>query len=608
MRVALVTTFVALLINAVALIVLDLREYRDIRAGEVRTEAQIVIRATAAAVAFDDQKEGGQALSLLREDPNIFAAAVYHPSGRLFASYARAGEAVPAEVSSPIGLRVVGDRIQGFYSVSGRDGVSGTVYLSAHFGLYGRLYQYLGILVIAMACAFGIAVVLSNALQRWVTKPIVAVTDAARRVVEGHDYTVRAPPQPGYETGVLAEAFNQMLAEIHRRTDEIQREIGERVEAEEALREADRRKDRFLATLAHELRNPLAPIMSGVQVLKLAAASEADRAKARDVIDRQVRQMARLLDDLLDVGRITNDKLELRRQRVALSSVIESAIEASRPLIEQAGHVIEVSIPPDPVELDADPLRIAQVLSNLLNNAAKYTSPGGKITLQARRVNSEIEIAVEDNGIGMPPDSIAKLFDIFAQSASASHLSRGGLGIGLFLVKSLTEMHGGSVSAHSDGPGKGSRFVIRLPAPAVSGTLREADANQHSGSSRNRKVLVVDDNSDAAESLAAMLRIDGNEVRTSFDGRSALAMLDTYSPDIAFIDIGMPGFNGYELARAIRATACGVDILLVALTGWGQAEDRRNALAAGFDAHLTKPARAEDIQAVLSGHPAVANL
>ncbi|HET9663578.1 MAG TPA: ATP-binding protein, partial [Burkholderiales bacterium] len=482
----------------------------------------------------------------------------------------------------------------------------GMVYISAHFGLYRRLYQYLGILVIAMACAFGMAVVLSNTLQRRVTKPILAVTEAARRVVEGHDYSVRADPQPGYETGVLADAFNQMLAEIHQRADEIQRQMHERIEAEEALREADRRKDRFLATLAHELRNPLAPIMSGVQVLKLQAASEADRARARNVIDRQVRQMARLLDDLLDVGRITNDKLELRKQRALLSSIVESAIEASRPLIEQAGHSIDVSIPEEAIELEADPIRIAQVLSNLLNNAAKYTNPGGRIVLRAERVNADVEITVADNGIGMAPEDLGKLFDIFAQSASASHLSHGGLGIGLFLVKSLTEMHGGSVSAYSEGPGKGSRFTVRLPTATASARPRHEEALAIRAPRESRKILVVDDNSDAAESLAAMLRIDGNEVRTSFDGRSALSLLQVYSPDAAFIDIGMPGMDGYDVARAIRGTEGGGDMLLVALTGWGRADDRRKALEAGFDAHLTKPAHTEDIHAVLGTHAATA--
>jgi signal transduction histidine kinase/ActR/RegA family two-component response regulator len=600
MRVALVTTLVALLINAVALIVLDLYDYRNTRANEVRTAAQIIVRATAAAVAFDDPKEAGKALTLLREDPSVFSAAVYLPNGKLYTSYVRDGETVPPSVAAPEGFRIDGDRIHGFYSVEGEDGVAGTVYLSAHLGLYKRLYQYLGILIIAMACAFGMAVMLSNALQRWVTRPIVAVTDVARQVVERHDYTIRTDPQPGYETGVLADAFNQMLAEIHRRADEIQHEMRERGEAEEALREADRRKDRFLATLAHELRNPLAPIMSAVQVLRLPAAAETDREKARDVIDRQVRQMARLLDDLLDVGRITNDKLELRKQRVALSSMVESAIEASRPLIEHAGHSIEVSLPAEPVELDADPIRIAQVLSNLLNNAAKYTNPGGKIRLHAERDSREVRITVEDNGIGMAPENIARLFDIFAQSASASHLSRGGLGIGLFLVKSLTEMHGGKVTAHSEGSGKGSRFVIQLPTATSKVVQGQVDVPQIFASPQKRKVLVVDDNGDAAESLAAMLRIGGHDVRTSFDGHSALSILDSYSPDVVFIDIGMPVMNGYQVATTMRSMQKnGADMLLVALTGWGQAEDRRKALEAGFDAHLTKPARAEDIDAVL---------
>jgi signal transduction histidine kinase len=370
-RVALLTTFVALLANAATLIALDIHEYRSTQLADVRTQAEMLGRTSAAAVAFGDQREAASVLDLLQQNPSVYAAAVYSPDGKIFASYAQARERAPPPIAWRPGLAFERDRIVGFHTVKEGKGEPTTVYLSAYYGIYDRLRRYLGILALVMVVALGIAFVLSNALQSSVTKPILEVTDAARRVVERQDYSVRAEPQSGNETGLLAEAFNQMLAEIDRRQGEVLREMREREQAEEALREADRKKDRFLATLAHELRNPLAPILTGVQVLKRKGVNDPDQAWSHDMIDRQVRHMARLLDDLLDVGRITNEKLELRKQRISLATVVDSAMETSRALIERSQHQIEIVLPDEDAYLDADPIRLAQIFSNLLNNAGQ---------------------------------------------------------------------------------------------------------------------------------------------------------------------------------------------------------------------------------------------
>jgi PAS domain S-box-containing protein len=365
----------------------------------------------------------------------------------------------------------------------------------------------------------------------------------------------------------------------------------ERVRLIQRLREADRRKDEFLATLAHELRNPLAPIRNGLQVMKLAAGNAGAVEQARSMMERQMAVMVRLIDDLLDVSRITRGKLELRKERVDLASVVQSAIEGSRPLIEASGHRLSVSLPPEPVRLDADQTRLAQVFANLLTNAAKYTERGGQITLTARQQGGEVVVAVKDNGIGIAPEHLPRLFEMFSQVDAARERSQGGLGIGLALVKGLVEMHEGSVVARSDGLGKGSEFVARLPvagdvpAPESSHLIGGDKARARSG----RRILVADDNRDAADSLAMMLRFAGHEVHTAHDGQEAVEAAAWFRPDVALLDIGMPKLNGLEACRHIREQPWSKNVVLVAITGWGQEEDKRRAIDAGFDDHLTKP-------------------
>jgi PAS domain S-box-containing protein len=379
---------------------------------------------------------------------------------------------------------------------------------------------------------------------------------------------------------------------------------------EQALREADRRKDEFLATLAHELRNPLAPIRNAARLLETAGVDDRQRQWGRDVIARQVQRMALLLDDLLDVSRITRGQLQLRKARVELSSVVAAAVETARPMVDAKRHSLDVRLPAQPVELEVDPLRLSQALSNLLTNAAKYTDPGGAITLAASVEGTELQLRVQDSGIGLSPQSIPRLFEMFSQVDAAADRAEGGLGIGLALVRGLVALHGGTVAASSEGPGLGSQFVIRLPQAAVGAAQAHAEsprtpAREVSG---NRcTVLVADDNVDAADTLALLLRMNGYDVLLAHSGSQALDLAQQQRPRAMVLDIGMPGLSGYEVCRAIRESAWGREPLLLAVTGWGQPNDRDRAQAAGFDHHLTKPVDPEQVeqllQAFLQRHP-----
>lgn len=359
--------------------------------------------------------------------------------------------------------------------------------------------------------------------------------------------------------------------------------------SEAALQETDRRKDEFLAILAHELRNPLAPLRNALQLLRLARGDKPILEQTVDIMDRQLQQMVRLIDDLLDISRITRGKIELRKERVELAAVIRDAVETGRPLIETAGHELTVIYPPEPISLDADPTRLAQVFANLLNNAAKYTPPGGHIRLTAERQGGEVIVKVSDTGIGIPADMLPRVFEIFTQGDRSLERSQGGLGIGLSLVRGLVELHGGSVEAKSEGPGQGSEFSVRL---AVHPAPRKAQAAAEDGrpaAPAQRRILVIDDNRDAADSLALLLSLQGNEVRTAYDGLEAVEAAAVFQPDVVLSDIGMPRLNGYEAAHRIREQCRGRRVVLVATTGWGQEEDRRRSTQAGFDFHLVKP-------------------
>ncbi|UXI65842.1 PAS domain-containing protein [Tahibacter amnicola] len=380
-------------------------------------------------------------------------------------------------------------------------------------------------------------------------------------------------------------------------------DVSEVKNAEHALREADRRKDEFLATLAHELRNPLAPICNGLHILRAMASDGngvGDTSAVYEMLERQVSHMVRLVDDLLEVSRISGGKIELRSEPADLADLLRSAMETSRPLIEAADHAFLTSLPSEALILDADPVRVTQIIANLLNNAAKYTDAGGQIWLTAHRDGTDAVIVVRDNGIGIPDTMLAKVFDLFTQLEHGRHRAQGGLGIGLTLVRRLVEMHGGQVEARSDGPGKGSEFIVRLPlAQGQRPTAVVPTSNQPSRGTTAHRILVVDDNEDAANTLSFILQGLGNQVRVARDGPEGLAALESECPDVVLLDIGMPGMDGYELARRARLKAQG-DLTLIALTGWGQEEDRRRSKEAGIDHHLVKPVDVEALGRLLA--------
>jgi len=738
MMVVVQTTGIALLLAAVAMSAQDLTAYRQARAAQLTTEANILALATAPALAFDDHTAAERSLVALRAHSAVLAAALYGTDGKLYAQYVRPGEtAPPAHLSnSRTGVVMTGERVDLTQRVVQNGEWLGTIYLHAHFDMVHRMVTYLEILGLLVAMSMIVALVLSTGLQRAITGPLDAMARVARQVVERRDYSLRAHRTTDDEIGVVVEAFNRMLEEVQSRTraleqsntalqDEVQvrqaaqvalrdseqryRAIGESIQygvwlcdaegnptytsesflsllgmtqqqyciggsagaihpeeapavleawreclrcggpwyceyrvraadgafhpilaqgvairgedgritawagihldisrlkrSEEALREADRRKDEFLATLAHELRNPLAPIRNAAQLLEVPAADERQRQWARQVIARQVQRMGLLLDDLLDVSRITRGRLELKKDHVALSALIATAIETARPLIDAKQHALQVVLPPAPVELHVDPLRMSQAISNLLNNAAKYTDAHGQITLSAQLDAGELRIAVSDTGIGFDPAVRPELFEMFSQIDSPVDRSEGGLGIGLALVKGLVGLHGGSVEAASAGPGRGSTFTIRLRgAQASPRRPRPEQAVPRPALERGCKVLVADDNRDSAESLALVMRMWGYQVYLAHSGTEALQIGARERPEAFILDIGMPGMSGYEVARSIRSQSWGSHVLLLAVTGWGASEDVERARQAGFDEHMTKPVDPARVDALLAAY------
>jgi signal transduction histidine kinase len=401
------------------------------------------------------------------------------------------------------------------------------------------------------------------------------------------------------------QTANADLALINR---SLQSEIRERMRAEAALKEADRQKNEFLAMLAHELRNPLAPIKSAAQLLRMEPLHASQLQLSREVIDRQLTQLTRLVDDLLDVSRITRGKINLTREPLEVADLIARAVETVAPLLHERAHELSTEIPAERLLVNGDCVRLTQVIANILGNAAKYTEPGGQIRVVVRGLGGELQIRILDSGAGIAPELLPKVFDLFTQFDANAGGAQAGLGIGLAIARRLASMHGGSISAHSEGPGCGSEFVIRLPLMA--GAVQQLPAmNGHSGrpelSAVRRRIVVADDNLDALESMLALLRSNGHEAYGAADGELALAAIERHSPEIALLDIGMPRLDGYEVARSVRAQPWGQSMVLVAVTGWGQKEDRRRSQQAGFDAHLVKPVDLERLSELFLQLPVI---
>jgi two-component system, sensor histidine kinase len=627
MTVILVTTAAALVFASVAMMVRDLTVYRHDWDNEIHAEAKMIALATAPALAFDDHNLATRNLGALQANAAVLTGALYRPNGSLYAEYVRPGDPPPPArltVSQQERVRASGPYLEVTHPVERNGVLLGAVYLRARYELMSRLWGYAEISGVVSLLSLALALVLSSWLQRGIARPLGAIAEVARQVVRRKDYSLRVDQTTSDEIGLVVEAFNGMLDEVQARTEALVRsnaalqeevKVREAAEAEraqanarlratmEALRRADRRKDEFLATLAHELRNPLAPIRNAVKLLELPAADERRRQWGRDVISRQVQRMALLLDDLLDVSRITRGRLELKKDYISLTSLVASAIETARPMIDAKRHVLETILPEEPIELLVDPLRLSQALANLLTNAAKYSDPGGRITFTAAISGAELTFSVRDTGIGLSAANIAAVFEMFSQVDSAIDRSEGGLGIGLALVKGLVALHDGTVEAQSPGIGQGSTFIIHLPAAAVvhHGARSDAQLAMRPVVAEPRcSVLIADDNRDAADSLALLLQMSGYRLHVCHSSREALALARRERPDALVLDIGMPGMNGYELAHHVRQEEWGRDALLIAVTGWGQQEDRERSRAAGFNHHLTKPVDPDVLQGLLA--------
>jgi signal transduction histidine kinase/ActR/RegA family two-component response regulator len=572
----------ALLVAGAALLTRDMSVYRNTWAADLANEAGVLALSTAPALAFDDHKVARRALATQRDRPEVLTAALYTAEGRLYASYAKSErDAAPAEVPPITGLTVSGELVELTRPVVRGGEVLGTLYMRARYDIASRVEDYLGIFAVVLLLGLTVAYVLSRRLQTAITAPLEAMATVSRAIVDRRDYSLRAKKVTDDEIGLVVDAFNGMLEEVQ---------------------SADRRKDEFLATLAHELRNPLAPIRHAVRLLEAKTTDEERQQWAREVIVRQVQRMALLLDDLLDVSRITRGRLDLKIGTVTLESLIGTAVETARPLIDAKLQHLAVRLPEARIALRADPLRLSQSLSNLLTNAAKYTDPQGHIGLEVSLSAETIDLAVKDDGIGLDPKAIPALFEMFSQVESVIDRAEGGLGIGLALVKGLMTLHGGTVEARSAGLGKGSEFILHLPRSVVvdladDDPVSAAAARAVSGT-RNL-ILVADDNRDAAQSMAMVLEVGGYEVLVAHTGQEALRMTEELRPDAAILDIGMPDMTGYDVARRLRREPWGRGMVLLAITGWGQQEDKDRAQAAGFDRHFTKPVDPDEVEAAL---------
>jgi signal transduction histidine kinase/ActR/RegA family two-component response regulator len=612
------TTFCALLVSGVAMFVYDISSFRDARESDMTTLIELLAYSTTPALQFRDEEIARENLRLLQVRPTVSAAAIYDAENKVFVSYFRKDEEPKLPMFPAIeGVSVEGGDMLMYKRIIFNDELLGTIYLRADYLVRQRAMSFVTILAAVALMVMLITVIVSMRLQSIITKPVLSIADIARDVVSRKEYTRRAEKMSDDEVGVLVDAFNDMLLEIETRTavlettnQELEIESAERKRAREEvlqlnekleqkvqeLREKDRNKDDFLATLAHELRNPLAPIRTGLELIRNV--DEIKRNEIYEILERQTHHLVRLVDDLMDVSRISRGKVSLQNEVVVFDDVLKVAIEATADLMQQKNHNLQIVLPEAPVLLDGDPVRLSQVFLNLLSNAAHYTHPGGNIVLIGKCIDDMLEVSIEDDGIGMSEEMLDKVFEAFIQIETPLTRSRSGLGIGLTLARSLLDKHGGSIRAESQGLGKGTRFTVLLPL--LAGAVVELPAKPQMQSNNLHRILIVDDNEDAALTLAILIRMLGHEVKAVFDGRDALGEGRNFQPQIVLMDLGMPGMNGIEAAKQIRQLEWGKSVFLVAVTGWGQDEDKRKTREAGFNHHLVKPIRLSDVQDLLA--------
>jgi signal transduction histidine kinase/CheY-like chemotaxis protein len=576
-------------LSAVALVIYDLGVYERQWTNDLNLQAEILARASAPALQFNDRQTATNDLRLIRVRPRVLEVALYDNQGLPFATYLQPGvtaEGIPQKPRAD-GYAIDGGEIKLFRRVVENGEPLGTIYLRALYNPWERLRDYLTIIAVVMVASLALAALLSGWLQSTVTGPILEVARVAREVSEKRDYAARARKLTEDEIGELVDSFNGMIAETGRRA--------------EALREADRRKDEFLATLAHELRNPLAPLRNAVEILRIARDNPDMSGKALSMMERQLNQMVRLVDDLLDVSRITTGKLAVRKAVIDVQGAVRDAIETVRPFLDSRNHALEVELPAEPIPVEGDRTRLGQVFANLLHNASKYTDPGGRISIAVQTAGDCVAIRVRDTGLGLDAHSIATIFEMFVQVDRTLTRVQAGLGVGLTLSRRLVALHGGTITVHSEGLGKGSEFVVRLPLAGAAIPEEGVPQAVDPGEGPARRILLADDNADFANSLAALLSSRGHDVRVARDGAEALRTAADFVPDFAFLDIGMPKVHGYEVARRLRSDPETSDCVLIAVTGWGQEDDRKRAREAGFDRHLVKPVNPGDIETILNG-------
>ncbi|MFZ6656853.1 ATP-binding protein [Undibacterium sp. TJN19] len=604
---AMTTTMAAVIVASVAMLIYDLVSFQRSWVSDLSTQAEIVGKAVAPALSFNDNDAAEHNLAMLRARPQILLGAIYDANGKRFAAYQQADLTSPAYPEKPgvPGYTIDGSELNVYYRVVENGEFLGTVYIREIYPLFDRIKSYGMILASVMLVSLLLAGIVASRLQVAITRPLGAITDVARQIVHNRDFSLRVKGRDGGEVGTLVDAFNGMLIELGRRADaleatnaRLEQEVRIRESAEEALLQADRRKDEFLATLAHELRNPLAPIRTGLDILRMKEGDKAGSAKARDIMERQLVQMVRLVDDLMDVSRINTGKLAIKVAPVSLQEVVNNAVEIARPLIDKFGHQFEVQLPPQTLMIAGDITRLAQIVSNLLNNAVKYTPKGGQIKLSAALEGANICIRIKDNGVGISPQLQESIFDMFSQADSSIERSNSGLGVGLSLARRLAELHGGSIAVYSAGIGEGSEFILHLPL-LIQAALHDTQATDTQGVNTSYRIFLVDDNVDFVKGFGELLELTGHTTLICHDGAEALGIAAAFQPDFAFLDIGLPHLNGYDLVRGLRLLPELENTVMVAVTGWGQEKDRQLALDAGFDAHLVKPVSFDQVNTIL---------
>jgi signal transduction histidine kinase len=589
-RILLGVSLLSLLLAGVGLMTFDLVRHATAFERDLQTQADVLALTSQAALSFQDPQTAAEDLRSLRAKPALEAAAIYDNRGRLFASYAPAGReaGIPPRVPN-YGAHLGWRTTAVVRPIRAKGDQLGFIYIRGEHQLLSRLVDYLTAFAVILVMSLGAAMALTNRLQRAITEPIMAISEVARKVLRGETTALQAEKKSNDEVGELVEAFNAMLAELGRRA--------------ERLQESNRAKDHFLATLAHELRNPLAPIRTGLEILKVDRGRTGASERARATMERQLVHMVHLIDDLLDIARVNTGKFNLEMRSVGLRSLIEGAMESCRPALQENAQALAVELPAADVQLRVDPVRITQAVSNLLSNACKFTPAGGRIELLVAATPQDVRIRVCDSGAGIPPEALDRVFELFAQVGDEAH-QRQGLGIGLFLVRNVVEMHGGTVMAESAGAGRGACFTIVLPASVIEAVHEGADAPASASataSGSGRRFLVVDDNVDAAGTLGLLLEMMGHTVSVAHSGEAALAAVKEFDPHIVVLDIGMPGMDGYEVARRLKdRTDLRRRPVLVAATGWGAESDRVRAMQAGFDRHLTKPIEVQELEAIAS--------